>query len=93
MASTAIANRLILNSTNKLISETQTAFITGRFISKNARIVYDIMHYLEEKKQQGLLMLVDFQKAFDSISRDFFVRCALYFKHLDKILKADRCFK
>ena len=70
MASTAIANRL-KKVLNKLISETQTAFITGRFIGKNARIVYDIMHYLEEKNQQGLLMLVDFQKAFDSISRDF----------------------
>ena len=30
--------------------------------------MYDIMHYLEKNQLPGLLMLVDFQKAFDSVS-------------------------
>ena len=67
VASTAIANTL-KKVLHKLISETQTGFITGRFIGENTRIIYDITHYLEKNNLQGLLMLVDFQKAFDSVS-------------------------
>ena len=35
------------------------------------RLVYDIMEYLENKQKPGLLMLIDFEKAFDSISWKF----------------------
>ena len=70
-----MANRL-KNVLNKLVSETHTGFITGIFIGENTRIVYDIMHYLEKDNLQGLLMLVDFQKAFDFVSSGFFVGCA-----------------
>ena len=44
------------------------------------------MHYLEKNNLQGLLMLVDFQKAFDSVSPDFLSKC-LNFLTLGKILK------
>ena len=70
MASSAIANRL-KKVLIKLVSESQTRFISGRFIGENTRIVYDIMHHLEKNNLQGLLMLIDFQKAFDSVSWDF----------------------
>ena len=33
--------------------------------------IYDIMHYLESKDIPGLLMLIDFEKAFDSVSWPF----------------------
>ena len=65
--STAIANRL-KKVLDVLISKSQTGFLKGRYISENTRLVYDIMHYLEKKNIPGLLMLVDFQKAFDSVS-------------------------
>ena len=85
MASTAIVNRL-KKVLHKLVSETQTGFITGRFIGENTRIIYDIMHYLENNNLQGFLMLADFQKAFDSVSWVFCLIC-LNFSTLDKILK------
>ena len=53
---------------NKLISETQTGFIPGRYIGESTRLVYDTMQYLEAISKPGLLMLIDFEKAFDSIS-------------------------
>ena len=43
-----------------------------RFMSENTRLLYDLMHYLEENDMDGLLLLVDFEKAFDSIERKFF---------------------
>ena len=56
---------------NKLISETQTGFIPGRYIGESTRLVYDTMQYLEANSKPGLLMLIDFEKAFDSISWKF----------------------
>jgi hypothetical protein len=35
--------------------------------NQNTRLLYDGMHYLEENNKTGLLLLVDFEKAFDSI--------------------------
>ena len=78
MASTAIANKL-KKILNKLVAETQTGFIAGRFIGENTSIVYDIMHYLEKNNRQGLLMPVDFQKAFDSVSWDFLSEVLKFF--------------
>ena len=56
------------NCLYKLISDTQTVFIKSRYIGESTRLVYDIMEYLENKQKPGLLMLIDFEKAFDSIS-------------------------
>ena len=36
-------------------------------MGENTRFLYDLMHYLEENDMDGLLLLVDFEKAFDSI--------------------------
>ena len=39
----------------------------GRYIGENTRFIYDLMAYTESKNIPGLLMLIDFEKAFDSI--------------------------
>jgi hypothetical protein len=36
-------------------------------MGENTCLLYDLMHYLEENNKTGLLLLVDFEKAFDSI--------------------------
>ena len=68
--SSTIANRnkTVLDS---LVSKTQTGFVAGRFIGENTRLIYDILHYTEKENIPGLLMLIDFEKAFDSVSWDF----------------------
>ena len=46
-------------------------FIQGdinRYIGETARSIYDVMNYTENNKIDGLLMLIDFEKVFDSIS-------------------------
>ena len=70
IASTAIANRL-KTVLVKIISDAQSGFMAGRFIGENTHLVYDIMHYLEKNELPGLLTLVDFQKAFESVSWTF----------------------
>ena len=50
-----------------IIGHAQKGFRPDRYIGESTRLVYDIMHYLECKHQKGLIMLIDFQKAFDSL--------------------------
>ena len=67
IASSALASRLQI-VLEKIISNTQSGFMRGRFIGENTRLIYDIIHYTKEENIPGLLMLIDFQKAFDSVS-------------------------
>ena len=67
MASGCIADR-IKQFLDKIIHKDQSGFIKGRYIGENIRLMYDIMHYPESHNIPGLLLLVDFEKAFDSVS-------------------------
>ena len=62
LASAEIAERM-KSILNKLISQDQTGFIKGRFIGETARLIYDVMDFSEAKDLDGLLMLIDFEKA------------------------------
>ena len=70
IASGTIANRIKL-VLNNLIDKDQTGFIKGRYIGENIRLIYDLMNYTEENNIPGLLLLIDFEKAFDSLSWQF----------------------
>ena len=65
-----LANRL-KTVLDKLIHENQKGFLKGRYIGENTRLLYDILHITEELQIPGLLLLVDFEKAFDSVSWEF----------------------
>ena len=75
LASAALAERLkpLLDI---MISQSQSGFSKGRRISESTRLIYDLMYYTEKKQIPGLLMLIDFEKAFDSVSWNFFVQGA-----------------
>ena len=69
IASGCIVERLKI-ILSKLISTDQTGFINGRYIGENTRLIYDIMCQTDEEDIPGLLLIIDFKKAFDSISWD-----------------------
>ena len=73
IASKAIANRLepLLP---KLIHPDQTGFIKGRYIGENIRLISDIMDITLKHKIPGILISLDFQKAFDSLEWPFMQR-------------------
>ena len=52
---------------SSLINSDQTGFIKGRFIGQNVRLLNDIMEYTEAKNLPGILLFIDFRKAFDTI--------------------------
>ena len=70
LASGVIADRL-KPSWKQVILKCQTGFIKGRQIRDLTRLVYDLLRVIETKGIPGLLMLIDFEKDFDSLSWNF----------------------
>ena len=73
IGSACIANRLkpVLPS---LINDDQTGFMKNRYIGDNVRLIYDIIDHLQRVKKPGLLLCLDFEKAFDSLSWEFMLK-------------------
>ena len=73
IATKAIAKR-IEASLPKLVNSDQTGFIKGRYIGENIRLIIDTMEYTEKYNIPGILVSLDFRKAFDSIEWPFIMR-------------------
>ena len=58
-----------------LISHDQTAYIKERFIGNNVRLLSDIIDYCNLAKENGILLSVDFEKAFDTFEWNFMYEC------------------
>ena len=86
IGSSSIANRFqkILPS---IISDTQKGFIKGRFIGENTRFLYDLIDYLKKHQKPGLLLLLDFEKAFDSLEWNFITKALKSFNFGESIIK------
>ena len=54
-----------------LIHPDQTGFMKGRYIGQNIRLINDILRQTELQKIPGILLLLDFQKAFDTLDWSF----------------------
>ena len=66
-----IANR-IKGVLNDLINENQRGFLSGRFIGeKKLGFLYDLIDHIENQNKPGMVLLLDFEKAFDSVSWNF----------------------
>ena len=86
IASSALAARL-RTVLQKIISKTQSGFMSNFFIGENTLLIYDIIHYANCNDIPGLLMLIDFQKAFDSVSWKFLYSVLSIFGLKDRFCK------
>ena len=50
-----------------LIHADQTGFIKGRYIGENIRLINDLMEQTNATKIPGVLLALDFRKAFDTL--------------------------
>ena len=91
MMSSVIANRL-KSVLDKVISIDQKGFISGRFIGENIRLIYDILFESKQQNIPGLLVSIDFQQAFDSISWKFIDKTLDYFNFGPSIKKWIKLF-
>ena len=56
---------------DKLIGPSQTAFILGCYITKGVVILHEIIHELHRKKEHGVILKLDFEKAYDKLKWPF----------------------
>ena len=63
----------------ELISNDQTGFISNRFIGENTRLLYDTIDCCHTQNIEGLLIVVDYAKAFDTIEWDYVDQCLRLF--------------
>ncbi len=84
--SACIANRL-KTVLDKLIHENQKGFLKGRYIGENTRLLYDVIQSAKEYNVPGLLLIIDFEKAFDSVSWNFLYKTLKIFNFSDTFLK------
>ena len=66
----ALSNRLC-SILSYIINEDQTGYLQGRYIGCNIRLIEDLIIYTEHTGNPGILLTIDFEKAFDSISWKF----------------------
>ena len=70
-----------------LIHEDQTGFVKERFIGENVRLINDVMNYLDNCNSSGILVAIDFMKAFDSLEWSFIKLCMAKFNFGENILR------
>lgn len=55
----------------KLISKTQKAFIQGGYILDGVVILHEVLHELKLRKIKGIILKLDFEKAYDKVRWSF----------------------
>lgn len=56
----------------KIIDPNQTGFIKGRNILEGVVILHEVLHELRKSKGQGLILKIDFEKAYNRVRWKFF---------------------
>jgi hypothetical protein len=59
----------------RLIFKTRTAFIQGRHIMNGVMALHEILHETRRKKDYGVVLKLDFDKAYDKVHWGFLVKC------------------
>lgn len=60
---------------NKLIHLAQSAFMKGRNIMTGILTLHEILHETKAKKEVGVILKLDFEKAYDKVNWNFLFTC------------------
>ena len=58
-----------------IIHPNQTGYVKDRFIGETIRSIYDVMDFTVKENIHGLMLFIDFHKAFDSVEWEFLFKC------------------
>ena len=91
ITSKCIASR-IQKSLSWLIDNDQTGFLKNSFIGENIRLVDSVINYANIKQIPGLLLFIDFEKAFDSLEWSFIEKTLNYYNFGSSLVAWIRLF-
>ena len=75
-----------------LIHQDQVGYLKGRQITDAVRAIADTIHYTDIKNNPGLLLFLDFCKAFDTINFEYVLKCLKYFNFGSSFLQMGSSF-
>ena len=81
-----LANRL-KRCLGNLIHSDQSGFLKGRNIGNNIRLILDVIEFTETNEIPGVILLLDIQKAFDSVNHKYLLHVLRRFNFGDKFIK------
>ncbi|GFR60036.1 reverse transcriptase [Elysia marginata] len=61
--------------------------MSGRFTGDNTRLVYDILNEAKSSRKRGLIVLVEFEKAFDSVAWSFLNEALQFFNFEENVIE------
>jgi hypothetical protein len=65
-----IMNRLT-GAAQRVIQPTQSAFLPGRIIMEGVIILHETLHELHRRNKSGVILKIDFEKAYDKVKWPF----------------------
>ena len=85
-----IFSGVLSNRVNKvlpsIISNSQSGFVPGRSMFDSLRLVMDVIEWGKAHSQAGIIISIDYRKAFDTLSHSF-IQNALYFFGFGEIFR------
>lgn len=70
---TTVLSKRLQSVLPKIINTDQTAYIKGRNIGENIRLINDIIEYSLKNNSSGSIIFLDFEKAFDTLEWNFMI--------------------
>jgi hypothetical protein len=92
LMSSCIADRL-KSVLDNIIHDDQKGFMSGRFIGENIRLLNDIIFESQKQNKAGMLLLIDFEKAFDTVSWEYINKILDSFNFGDSIQECIQLFQ
>ena len=86
LVSGTIAER-IKPALNSIIHGDQKGFVAERYIGEVVRTTFDIIQFAKENNKAGLLLLIDFEKAYDSINFKFITQALKYLNFGEDLIR------
>jgi hypothetical protein len=62
---------------DRIIHKSQAAFLPGRNIMNNILALHEILHEAKGRRKEGIVLKVDFEKAYDKVHWGFLLQCLM----------------
>ena len=85
-----ILSKVIATRIKKVLSDiihnNQSGYVSDRYIGETVQSIFDIMDFTNKENIPGLLIFIDFQKAFDILEWSYLYKCLEAFNFGDELI-------